>query len=98
MSDEYHDELPEELNAGGYVGPYQFPNNNRRRISAAILGAAGVTCLILFAVGGSDAVLVNRGFLYGGLFFLALAAYHLASGVTLRVNETDALIAATRAV
>jgi len=43
-------------------------------------------------------VLVNRGFLYGGLFLVALAAYHLVAGVTLRVTETDALVAATREV
>ena len=43
-------------------------------------------------------MLINRGFLFGGLFLLALAAYHLAAGVTLRVNETDALVAASRTV
>ena len=26
------DELPQDLDAAGYVGPYVFPNNNRRRI------------------------------------------------------------------
>ena len=26
------DELPEDLDAAGYVGPYMFPDNNRRRI------------------------------------------------------------------
>jgi hypothetical protein len=30
--DEIRDELPEDLDAAGYVGPYVFPNNNRRRI------------------------------------------------------------------
>jgi hypothetical protein len=98
MADEYHDELPEELDAGGYVGPYRFPNNNRRRISALILAIAGAASIILWALRGSDAVLVNRGFLYGGLFLVALAAYHLVAGVTLRVTETDALVAATREV
>jgi hypothetical protein len=28
------DALPEDLNAAGYVGPYLFPNNNRRRVPA----------------------------------------------------------------
>ena len=28
------DALPEDLDAAGYVGPYLFPNNNRRRIPA----------------------------------------------------------------
>jgi hypothetical protein len=98
MADEdYRDELPEELDVTGYVGPYHFPNNNRRRISAAILGTAGAACIALYAAFG-DAVLVNRGFLVGGILLLALAAYHLLSGVTLRVSATDALVAASQTV
>lgn len=95
--DEHRDELPEELDATGYVGPYSFPNNNRRRYSGLILAAAGAACVALWFARG-DAVLVNRGFFYGGLVLLALACYHFASGVTLRVNETDALVAATKTV
>ena len=30
--DEVRDELPEDLNASAFVGPYVFPNNNRRRV------------------------------------------------------------------
>ena len=29
-SEDYRDELPAELNAAEFVGPYLFPNNNRR--------------------------------------------------------------------
>jgi hypothetical protein len=94
---EYRDELPEDLDVSGYVGPYTFPNNNRRRISALIYGVAGLLGIALFAVGGQG-VLINRGFLFGGLFLLALACYHLAAGATLKVNETDALVAATKTV
>ena len=32
------DQLPADLDAAGYVGPYLFPNNSRRRI------AGGSTC------------------------------------------------------
>jgi hypothetical protein len=95
--DEYRDELPEELNASGYVGPYSFPNNNRRRVSGIIFGIAGGVCILLYALRGQG-VLDNRGGLVGGLALLALAAYHLASGITLEVNETDALVVATRTV
>ena len=36
------DELPEDLDASEFVGPYTFPNNNRRRIPAAVyLGDEG---------------------------------------------------------
>jgi hypothetical protein len=95
--DEYRDELPEELNASGYVGPYSFPNNNRRRVSGVIFAIAGGVCILLYALRGQG-VLVNRGWLVGGLALLALAAYHFASGITLEVNETDALVVATRTV
>jgi hypothetical protein len=94
---EHRDELPADLDASGYVGPYTFPNNNRRRISGLILAGAGLACVALYVARGSG-VLVDRGLFFGGLFLLALASYHFASGVTLRVNETDALVAATKAV
>jgi hypothetical protein len=97
VGDNYRDELPKDLDVTGYVGPHHFPNNNRRRISAAILAVAGSACIALYA-GYGQAVLVNRGFLVGGILLLALAAYHLASGVTLRVSATEALVAATRKV
>ncbi len=94
---EHRDALPDELDASGYVGQYTFPNNNRRRISGVTLALAGLGCVALYLARGS-AVLVNRGLFYGGLFLLALACYHFVAGVTLRVNETDALVAATRTV
>lgn len=97
-ADDYRDQLPEELDASGYAGIYTFPNNNRRRISGAVFIVAGLACLGWYATSGSGGVLVNRGMFYGGLFLLALAAYHLASGVSLRVNETDALVSATKTV
>jgi len=97
QTDDYRDQLPEELDASGYVGQYTFPNNNRRRISGLIYAVTGSGCVALYAASGPG-VLVNRGLFYGGLFLLALACYHFASGVTLQVNETDALVAATRTV
>src|SRR3954449_8029011 len=33
---DHRDELPADLDAAGYVGPYQFPDNSRRRIPAII--------------------------------------------------------------
>lgn len=97
-TDDYRDQLPEELDASGYVGQYTFPNNNRRRISGLIYAVTGLGCVAVYVADGSGGVLVNRGLLYGGLFLLALACYHFASGVTLRINETDALVAATKTV
>ena len=34
--EEIRDELPEDLDASNFVGPYMFPNNNRRRIPAVL--------------------------------------------------------------
>jgi hypothetical protein len=95
--DEHRDELPAELDPSRYVGRYMFPNNNRRRACGLICAAGGLLCVVLYVTRG-DAVLVDRGLFYGGLFLLALASYQFASGVTLRVNETDALVAATQTV
>ena len=35
-ADEVRDQLPQDLDASGYVGPYQFPDNSRRRVPGAI--------------------------------------------------------------
>jgi hypothetical protein len=95
--DDHRDQLPQELDASGYVGPYSFPNNNRRRISGLICAVASLACIGLYAARG-EAVLVNRGLLIGGVALAVLAAFHLAAGATLEVDETDALVAATRTV
>jgi hypothetical protein len=94
---DHRDQLPEELDASGYVGPYSFPNNDRRRISGLIYAVAGLACIGLYAARG-QAVLVNRGLLFGGIALLVVACYHVAAGATLKVDETDALVAATRTV
>ena len=43
------DELPEDLNLSEFVGPYTFPNNNRRRIPAATYILIGLGCILAFA-------------------------------------------------
>src|SRR5215203_4136961 len=45
-SDAVRDELPADLDAAGFVGPYQFPDNSRRRIPGIIyLALAGVVSI-----------------------------------------------------
>jgi hypothetical protein len=92
------DVLPEDLNAAEYVGPYVFPNNNRRRVPGYLYLLVGAACIAAWAVAGSDAVLVNGGFLGAGVLLLLLGAYHLVAGWNLDVDERDALVAATRQV
>ena len=96
---EVRDELPEDLDAAGYVGPYVFPNNNRRRIPGYLyLGLAAVLALIWAARGQGDGVFVNGGFLGAAILLALLGGYHLLAGYDLDVDERDALVAASRTV
>lgn len=94
--DEVVDELPEDLDAAGYVGPYVFPNNNRRRIPAYLYLATAIACATVWAT--VDSPYVNRGFLFAALLLGAFGVYHLIAGWNLDVDERDALTAAARQV
>lgn len=96
--DDYVDQLPEDLDLTGFVGPHTFPNNNRRRIPAAIYLAMGAVCIALWVLRGSDAPLVNAGILWAGIGLVAFGLYGLVAGWTLAVEESDALVTATSAV
>ena len=96
--DEHHDELPAELDVSGYVGQYLFPDNNRRRIPGLIYLVLGGGCLALWAGFHDGGVFVNDGALAVGIGFVLLAVFHFVSGVTRTVDDTDALVAATKQV
>ena len=97
--DEVRDALPDDLDVSGYVGPYVFPNNNRRRVPGYLYIAIGAACVVAWALTRSGgAVLIDKGFLLGGLGLVAMGAYHLLSGWDLDVDEQDALVIATRTV
>ena len=91
------DELPEDLDRG-FVGPYTFPGNERRRIQGAIHLVVGAAAVVAAVVAGGDAVLVNAGVAVAGGLLIVVGLYHLLAGVRLTVDENDALLAATRAV
>ncbi len=93
---EVRDELPEDLVAQGYVGPYVFPNNNRRRIPGYLYLIVAAVCVAAWAIVGDDGVLVNGGFLGAGVLLLLLGGYHLLAGWDLVVDERDALVASTK--
>lgn len=95
--DEHRDELPDDLDAAGYVGPYTFPDNKRRRAPGALYLGSGAALMGLWFARG-DGVLVNRGFLVGGAVLVAVGLYHLVSSQPLKVDQTDALAAAGREV
>jgi hypothetical protein len=92
------DELPDDLDAAGYVGPYVFPDNDRRRIPAVLYAVVGLGCIAVWALAGDHAVLVNGGVLASGIGLLLLAAYSWQAGFHLAVDERDALVAASTAV
>jgi len=98
VSDADHvDELPEDLDAAGFVGPYLFPNNNRRRIPGYLYLATAAACVAVWAL-VDDSPYVNGGYLLAAALLVIVGAYSLVSGWNLDVDEQDALVAATRAV
>jgi hypothetical protein len=94
---EHVDELPEDLDAAGYVGPYLFPNNNRRRIPGYLYLATAAACVAVWAL-VDDSPYVNAGFLLAAALLTVVGVYSLVSGWNLDVDEQEALVAATRAV
>ncbi|HRE01487.1 MAG TPA: hypothetical protein PLV68_09310 [Ilumatobacteraceae bacterium] len=98
-SDEIRDELPEDLDASEFVGPYQFPDNSRRRIPGVLYLAIAVISFFAWLVTRNDTpVLINDGMLYGAILLAAFGAVCLTSGWRMHVDEKQALVAATSAV
>jgi hypothetical protein len=95
---DHRDELPQDLNAAGYVGPYQFPDNSRRRIPAVlylIIAAAAVVAWIMWR---DSSAIVNAGFLWAALLLAIVAVISFSSGWRMHVDEREALIKAQQAV
>jgi hypothetical protein len=97
--DAIRDALPEDLDAAGYVGPYLFPNNNRRRIPAFLYWGIAVICVVLWAATrNNDPVLVNVGFLWAAIGLTLVGIYSFITGWDLDVDEREALVAAVAQV
>ncbi len=97
--EEVTDALPEDLDVSGFVGPYVFPNNNRRRVPGYLYLAMAAGCVALWAAKRGDAAsIVNEGLLWAAAALVAAGAYCLLSGFDLDVDEQDALVIATRTV
>jgi hypothetical protein len=95
--DDHVDELPEDLDAAGFVGPYMFPNNNRRRVPGYLYLATAAVCVALWVL-VDDSPYVNDGFLFAAVLLGIIGVYQLVSGWNLDVDEQDALVAASRTV
>jgi hypothetical protein len=90
--DRQGDELPEDLDVTAYVGPYTFPDIKRRRIAGTIYAVMAVGCLVVGIAAG------NGGFLLAAALLGATAVYHFLAGFPLRIDQTEALARASRAV
>ena len=91
---ELGDELPDDLVPSAARGKYSVPDNARRRRPAVVLAVAGAGAIALWAARADGGVLVNDGFLFAGIGFLALAAYFLLSARGVRVWEEGAIATA----
>ena len=92
VSDEHQDHLPEELDVTAYVGPYVFPNINRRRIPAVMYAALAVLSFAGWIWS------TNTGLLAAAVLLAGISAYHFATAWNLAVDQTQALVVASRAV
>ena len=95
--DDVRDELPEDLNAVEHIGPYEFPDNSRRRKPAILYMIVALTCLLLWLT-QRDSALVNDGFLWAAILLGVVAIFSFTSGWRMRVDERQALVAAQGAV
>ena len=93
-SPELGDEIPDDLVPSAARGKYSVPDNARRRRPAVVLAIAGAGAIALWAAKADGGVLVNDGFLYVGIGFLAIAGYFLLSARGVRVWEEGAIAAA----
>jgi hypothetical protein len=98
-ADDVRDALPEDLDVSGFVGPYQFPDNSRRRYPGILYLVVAALCVgAWLAWGGDGAVLVNSGFLVAAALLTAAGVMSITSGWRMHVDEKDALVAASNTV
>jgi hypothetical protein len=95
---DHRDELPDDLDARGYVGPYQFPDNSRRRIPGVIYLVVACACVGVWLAGRDSWPIVNEGWLWAALLLTAVAVVTITSGWRMHVDEREALVRAQQAV
>ena len=95
--DEGRDTLPADLDVSGFVGPYRFPDNSRRRYPGILYLVVAALCVALWVARHDGGVLVNGGFLLAAVLLTAAGIISITSGWRMHVDEKDALVAATQA-
>ena len=97
MTDDLRDELPADLDPSVFVGPYQFPDNSRRRWPGVLYLVIAAICVGIY-VGFEDSAIVNEGWLVAAVGLAALGVVSITSGWRMHVDETEALVAAQQAL
>ncbi|MFM7123854.1 MAG: hypothetical protein ACKOXW_01035 [Actinomycetes bacterium] len=97
-SNEIRDQLPSDLDVSAFVGPYQFPDNSRRRIPGYLYLGISALSVAVWLMSDQSSGLVNDGFLVFAIALAAFAVFVLSSSWKMTVNERDALVHASRAV
>ena len=97
MTDDLRDELPEDLDSAGFVGPYQFPDNSRRRWPGVLYLVIAALCVVVYYV-ATDSAIVNEGFLIAAAVLAAVGIFSITSGWRMNVDEKEALVAAQSAL
>ena len=96
--DEVRDELPHDLDVAGAAGPYEFPDNSRRRKPAILYMVVAVTVFLLWIWKRDESALVNDGFLWAAVLLGLVAVFSFTSGWRMKVDERQALVSAQGAV
>src|SRR3954469_2283146 len=88
--EDVRDALPEDLDVTGFVGPYKFPDNSRRRIPGIIyLVLAALSLALWLARRGHDPVMVNGGYVLCAGLLAAAGLICITSGWRMTVDEKD---------
>lgn len=96
--DELRDELPDDLDAAGFAGAYQFPDNSRRRIPGVMYLALAAVCAVLWLTARGSSPLVNGGIGWAAIALGVIGAISITSGWRMHVDEKQALVQAQQAV
>jgi len=94
---EIRDVLPDDLNAVDHVGLYKFPDNSRRRIPGVMYLCMAVGCMVASSV-GADSSWANEGWNLAALLLGLMAMISWTSGWRMSIDESEALVRASRAV
>jgi hypothetical protein len=97
--EDVRDTLPGDLDVSALVGPYMFPNNSRRRVPGVLylfIAACSIGAWALTR--SSDPAIINSGFLWGGIALALFGCYSLIAGWNLEIDESEALLIASRSV